>query len=250
MIYKFNNLSNSNSCIHGVTTKMCNEPQKFSLAMHTGENVDISFSNRIKAIDMLDIPKNIKIILASQTHSSNVVIVDEMDSRGWESMQDAVLDCDALISSRANVLIGVLTADCVPILLHDKQKTIVAAVHAGWRGTKANIVAKTVKIMQENFGCEKIIAGIGPSIGSCCYEVDEKLAKEFEQYQGAVSSIGGNYMLDLPLINRLQMIDAGVKDSNIEMSNICTACDNWNYFSYRFEHGCSGRFASFIGVRA
>ncbi len=249
MIFKFNNLSNSNSCIHGVTTKICNEPQKFSLAMHTGEDISISFDNRLKALESLNISTDTKVILASQTHSSNVVIVDDMSTAGWESMDDAIADCDALISTKAGVLIGVLTADCVPILLFDNEKQIVAAVHAGWRGTKANIVAKTVKIMQEQFGCSNIIAGIGPSIGACCYEVDSKLAKEFEQYRGAVSSMNGNYMLDLPLINRFQMIEAGVKDSNIEMSNICTGCENENYFSYRFEHGCSGRFASFIGIK-
>ncbi len=249
MIFKFNNLLAQNNCIHGITSKMDTQTQKFSLAMHTGENIDISFSNRLKAIDMLNISQNTKIILASQTHSSNVVIVDEMNSRGWESMSDAISDCDALICSKSGVLIGVMTADCVPILLFDTQKNVVAAVHAGWKGTKANIVAESVKVMRENFGCENIIAGIGPSICKCCYEVDDKLAGEFSGiYRDCVTIVDGKYMLDLQLINRLQLLDAGLKDENIEMSNICTACENKSYFSYRKENGCSGRFGSFIGL--
>lgn len=247
MIFKFNNLLAQNNCVHGITSKISIETQKFSLAMHTSENIDISFANRQKAIDMLDISQNTKIILASQTHGSNVVIVDEMDSRGWESMSDAIADCDALISSKSGVLIGVMTADCVPILLYDKN--VVAAVHAGWKGTKANIVAESVRTMRDNFGCDNIIAGIGPSICKCCYEVDEKLAGEFSAtYRDCVTIVDGKYMLDLQLINRLQLIDAGVKEENIEMSNICTSCENESYFSYRKENGCSGRFGSFIGL--
>jgi hypothetical protein len=250
MIYKFNNLLSLPNCTHGITKKTANKPQKFSLAMHTGEDIGVSFSNRLKAINMLDISQNTKIILASQTHSSNVVIVDEMDSRGWESMSDAIANCDALISSVSGVVIGVMTADCVPILLFDNEKKVVAAVHAGWKGTKANIVAESVKIMRENFGCDNIIAGIGPSICKCCYEVDEKLANDFSSlYDNSVTIVDGKYMLDLQLINRLQLINAGVKDENIELSNICTACENDSYFSYRKEGGCSGRFGSFIGVR-
>lgn len=246
MFYRFKNLSQTQGCVHGVTTKIASKPQLFSLAMHTGEDIKLSLTNRNEVIYSLGI-KPTNIILASQIHSANVVIVDGMESRGWESMDDAVADCDALISSKSGVLIGVMTADCVPILLYDKN--VVAAVHAGWRGTKSNIVAKTVTIMRETFGCTNIIAGIGPSICKCCYEVDEKLASEFgEIYSDSVTLENGKYMLDLQLINRLQMIEAGVKSENIEMSNICTACENDNYFSYRRENGCSGRFGSFIGV--
>ena len=106
--------------------------------------------------------------------------------------------------------------------------------------------------MQEAFGCSPsdIVAGIGPAIGGCCYEVGEDVAKHFRDRPDVLEEKeGGKYMLNLPLENCLQLMDAGVPQAQIEQSGICTACESDSYFSYRKEKGCSGRFMSLIGMR-
>ena len=100
------------------------------------------------------------------------------------------------------------------------------------------------------YGCEpeNIIAGIAPSIGSCCYEVGEDVAKHFFDTPDGFRSVGEKYMLDLLFINKKQLLDVGLKEGNIEMSDVCTACEVDRYFSYRKEQGCSGRFMSMMGM--
>ena len=104
--------------------------------------------------------------------------------------------------------------------------------------------------MTEVFGSnpKDIMAGIAPSIGSCCYEVEEDVAGHFFESPEAFTKQGEKYMLNLPYLNQKQLLDAGVEESNIEMSNICTACEVERFFSYRKEKGCSGRFMSMIGL--
>jgi len=145
----------------------------------------------------------------------------------------------------------VLTADCVPVLLYDKEKEVIAAVHAGWKGTKAQIVFKTVQKMKEVYGSDPkdIIVGIAPSIGRCCYEVGEEVAQHFFDTPEGFDTKGSKYMLDLPYINEQQLLNASILEENIEMSNICTACEVEHFFSYRREQGCSGRFMSMIGMK-
>ena len=242
---KFNSFE---ECIHGTSIKNNLFPFDFSLALHTGEDPNRIIHNRKKFLDMIGANKDTKIVLANQTHSDNIVIIDDKQTRGWLSQDDAIASCDALITAQKNLLVGVLTADCVPILLLDSVKGVVGAVHAGWKGTKEQIVYKTIIKMKEVFGCNDIIAVIAPSIGACCYEVGSELAEHFGAYPQAVKHINGKYLLDLPLINKMQLESAGVESKNIEMSSICTSCNTENFFSYRKEQGCSGRFLSFIGI--
>jgi YfiH family protein len=148
-------------------------------------------------------------------------------------------------------MLNILTADCVPILLYDTKKEVVAAIHAGWRGTHMHIVTKTVQKMIDTFNSnpKDIIAGIAPSIGRCCYEVGEDVAEHFFDMPQSFTRKDEKYMLDLPLINKEQLLIAGLKEESIEMSHICTSCNVERFFSYRKEQGCSGRFMSTIGLK-
>lgn len=105
--------------------------------------------------------------------------------------------------------------------------------------------------MQELFDSnpEDIIAGIAPSIGRCCYEVGVDVAKHFFEIPQSYTQKKSKYMLDLPYLNKVQLLQAGLIKSHIELSNICTACDTKRFFSYRKEEGCSGRFMSMIGLK-
>ena len=250
--YRFSLLEATGKLLHAVTRKEMDVWGSFSLALHTGEDPEVVVKNREYLKTLLSHEKELCFVTAQQTHSDHVHIVRQKKTRGWYTQEDAVAECDALVTNQKGLMLCILTADCVPILLCDPKKEVVAAVHAGWRGTEAKIVVKTVETMQKAFGCSPsdIVAGIGPAIGVCCYEVGEDVAKHFRYRPDILEKKeGGKYMLNLPLENRLQLMDAGVPQAQIELSGICTACESDTYFSYRKEKGCSGRFMSLIGLR-
>jgi YfiH family protein len=249
--FTFTHFKNSPSLLHAVTTKSHELPYAFSLALHTGEDANSIISNRNRLSKLLQSSEPLHYIAADQTHSDNIKLITKKETKGWESLSDAVEACDALITDVKGVMLTILTADCVPILLYDRKKEVVAAVHAGWKGTKAQIVSNTVHKMTEMYGCDpkEIIAGIAPSIGRCCYEVGEEVAEHFFDIPEGFTPVGEKFMLDLPFINKQQLLDAGLQEENIEMSRVCTACHVDRFFSYRKEQGCSGRFMSMIGMK-
>ncbi len=249
--YRFDHLKKYPELLHVVTTKSSDLPYSFSLALHTGEKHEKIIANREKLSKLLHTNQTLHYIVANQTHSDHIKIIQKQESKGWKSLEDAIEDCDALITDVKGVVLSILTADCVPVLLYDQKKNVVAAIHAGWKGTKANIVSKTVQKMIEVFDSnpKEILAGIAPSIGSCCYEVGEDVAGHFFTTPKSFTKEGEKYMLNLPYLNQKQLLDAGIEESNIEMSNTCTACDVERFFSYRKEKGCSGRFMSMIGLK-
>ncbi len=246
--YRFKRLSAYASIVHQVSQKDQASPYLGSLALHTDENPNEILQNRQQIQEQYP---QMKFVVADQTHSANIQVVERAENIGWETQETAIADCDALLSNQEGVMLTILTADCVPILLFDPIQKVVGAVHAGWNGTKKEILSKTIQKMQERFGSkpQDIIAGIAPSIGRCCYEVGEDVAKNFFEDRNAMDRVGEKYMLDLPYINQQQLLKAGLKAENIELSGICTACDVEYYFSYRQEQGCSGRFMSIIGLK-
>jgi purine-nucleoside/S-methyl-5'-thioadenosine phosphorylase / adenosine deaminase len=189
---------------------------------------------------------------------------------------------DAAICRQPELLLGIQTADCVPIFLADPRRRVVAAVHAGWRGTLARIVAKTLGRMRLEFGTqpENVLAALGPAIGVCCYEVGPEVALAFAgQFAQAAKWFEGPFerlatgeepnplpwltmmppghepppervRLDLRAANRWQLVDAGVSPQNIAVSTLCTACRGDLFFSYRKEGAATGRMMSVIGIRA
>jgi YfiH family protein len=246
--YTFKKLSAETMCHHLVTQKNPKLPCSFSLALHTNEEPIHILHNR-EALKKLY--PSMSFIVANQTHSANVKVINEAKETGWKNLNEAIEDCDALITNLSNVMLTILTADCVPILLFDPVNNVVAAVHAGWKGTQQEIVKKTVEKMQKVFNSnpKELLAGIAPSIGECCYEVDWNVAQHFEHIKDAYTQEEEKYMLNLPHINKTQLLEAGLTEENIELSNVCTACEVEHYFSYRKESGCSGRFMSIIGLK-
>lgn len=188
---------------------------------------------------------------------------------------------DAAITRHAGVMLAVQTADCVPILLADTKHRVVAAVHAGWRGTLARIAAKTLGRMQQDFGTrpQDVVAAIGPAIGRCCYQVGPEVAQAFaSQFSAAAEWFDGPFArlaegeepnplpwltmmppghqpepervnLDLRAANRWQLLDAGVAPKRIAVSALCTRCRADLFFSYRREGAGTGRLLAVIGIR-
>jgi len=160
---------------------------------------------------------------------------------------------DAVITDRQGVLIGVQGADCVPILLYDRRTHATAAVHAGWRGTAAEIMKKTIGAMGERFSSSPsdITMAVGPAIRWCCYGVGYEVIDAVRKVTGAGDYFivrADKYCLDLPAANRYQALSAGVLPENIWMSDDCTFCRSERYYSYRFAKGPTGRQGGFIGV--
>jgi len=249
--FHFQNLGKFHDITHAVTMKAEDEDYTFSMALHTGEAPENIIANRRKAASILGGEEKWTFILADQTHSDHVAVLHSTQSRGWGERESAIAKSDALVTDQKGVMVGILTADCVPILLYDPCREVVAAIHAGWKGSAAGISVKCVATMQKEFGTDPsdLIAGIAPSIGGCCYEVGSEVATHFVDYACALVPKGEKYMLDLSEVNKLQLIDTGVPASQIELSDICTACHEDDFFSYRRTQGCSGRFMSMIGLK-
>jgi len=195
-----------------------------------------------------------------QTHSAVLhVIAPEHEPLATPDGK-ATLVGDALATSVPGVLLGIQTADCVPVLVADTRNRAVAAFHAGWRGTAARIVEHGIATMQGEFGSDPadLIAAIGPSIGPCCYAVSEDLRKEFAaqfSYAPELFSLrdGSQLHLDLWTANRRQLLDAGLSPEAITVLGECSACARLGngkrkYFSYRSEKGRTGRMMGVIGI--
>lgn len=156
--------------------------------------------------------------------------------------------CDGFITCEPHLWLAVSVADCVPIFLYDTRQHIAAAIHAGWRGTKEGIVAKTVDRMKraKHSMPEDILAFIGPSAGACCYEVGNDVAAFFSN--GFLKTRNGRQFLDLKSANQEQLTKASVPARNIEVSADCTICNPDRYHSYRRDRGRSGRMMALIAL--
>jgi len=158
---------------------------------------------------------------------------------------------DALITNKPNVQLAVTIADCTPILIFDPACNAVAAIHAGWRGTVKSIVQKTVLALQKEYGTvpEHCYAYVGTCIDECSFEVGEEVAEHFDSSYKRLDTASGKYFVDLKLANCDQLINAGLKKENIEISACSTVINNSDYFSYRHEKGITGRMLATIGIK-
>jgi hypothetical protein len=166
------------------------------------------------------------------------------------------LNYDAIVTNRTNLAICIKTADCVPVFLVDRIKKIIAVIHAGWRGASRSITAKAVRTMQSQYGSlpRDLLAAIGPSIGPCCYEVDEAAAAAFRCQNGSDLFLrpgrrSNRWMLDLTEVNRAQLLETGIPQENIDLSGWCTRCRQDTFFSHRGSGGVTGRQVNFMMIR-
>ena len=189
------------------------------------------------------------LLFPGQTHTANVRII-----RSYEELKERIKETDAVVTGLPEICVSVLTADCVPILLYDPQNKVVAAAHAGWRGTAESVTLNTVEIMKDHLGCNprNMLAGIGPSIGPANYEVGENVIRSVEDnpHMAADSVLTkrphGKALFNLWEANRQQLLIGGLNKLNIEIAGICTFENHQTFFSARKLGNPCGRFASGI----
>jgi len=161
-------------------------------------------------------------------------------------------EADALWSSAPDTPLAVRTADCLPVLLADPEAGLVAAVHAGWRGTAGNIIGRTVAALQRhNARAERMIASLGPCIGPCCFDIGSDVAQALRHStDGAEAFIhagpDGRLAADLAAINHRQLLAAGLAETRIEHIHHCNSCESGLFFSHRRDHGNCGRMLAVV----
>jgi len=190
------------------------------------------------------------LVTVRQVHGSDILVIEEPNE---DYSHFLGVESDAIITNQSGVMIGVCVADCVPILLFDPEKRVVAAVHAGWKGTLQKLTFKTVVGMKSMFGCnpKNMLAAIGPSIGKCCYEVDEPIRQAFNQSdmpweQFSERCGDGKWRLSLSAANKDLLFAAGLPVSSVQMSDYCVCCHRELFFSHRRDKGETGRQMGFI----
>ena len=187
-----------------------------------------------------------RLVTVNQVHGNTVHLVTEKNIGGLTP------DADAIITGLKSVPIGIMTADCLPIIIYDPVNNAIGAAHGGWKGTALGVAVRTIEAMAESFGtaARDVVAALGPHIGPCCYQVKGNVIDEFEKAFGDTSSYikksGDGFTLDLGAATIKQLEEIGVEPEKINALCPCTSCNNGDFFSYRKDGGRTGRQLSFI----
>lgn len=272
LVYYTSDLLIQHGFVHGFFTRAGGvsrgdfDSLNISLARKDREgNTDLPdnvFENYNRALSVLGTSVH-KAVGTTQVHENTVIgVTDNMSGRGINPVLKALDGCDGLVidENSGNIdAVVVKTADCVPVLMADKEKGTVSAVHAGWRGTVNDIVTKSAEKMKCN--PENLLCAIGPCINVCCYEVGNEVKeavndlfaskgmadKTDEMFvTGCDCSMKSKLYANLPLVNKTLLMNEGVPEENIDVSVICTCCQGNEFFSHRQSGGFSGTFPSVI----
>ena len=225
----------------------------------TDKSVDINYSKQNRD-DIRNILQSMsdyqfkKIISPRQTHTNNVVVIDE------ENIDSELQDVDGVITRLKGVALTIATADCQSIILYDKKNEVIGNIHSGWKGTLNKILGNAIKLMIEEYSSnvEDIIVCIGPSILECCFEVDKDVVEMFlnnfndiDEFikLGDIKEDKQKYYIDTIGINKKELINLGVLEKNIYLSNICTKCSSDTYYSYRAHGQDSGRNVTLVCMK-
>ncbi|MEJ5244896.1 MAG: peptidoglycan editing factor PgeF [Bacteroidota bacterium] len=185
--------------------------------------------------------KRQNLVFQKQEHSDNIQVIDN------SNIEEINLS-DGMITNLKQVILNVTVADCAAVLIYDKQKEVIGAFHSGWRGTQKNIVAKGIQKMGEQYGCsaKDMIVWISPSAGKENYEVGQEVAELFaDKYIKPIEN--NKFLLNIKGTIRDQLLESGVNEKNIEISEICTI-ENSRFHSFRRDKDISGRMSAFIGM--
>ena len=236
---------------HGGVSK--GEFGQFNLAFHTGDLYNDVLENRKQLSQLINVPFS-KMVFTYQSHSIILKKVTRLDGGKGTMAFEQGIAADALYTQDQQVFLGVFHADCVPVFLIHRNQPLIAIVHAGTPGSLQGITSKVIQqlVADVKIKAEDLTAYLGPSLDFAHHPIDEKkkdqLLKQSPSFQSIIKKIGGQHYLDIPLLNYMQLIDAGLKPANVHVSNLDTFSNQEDYFSYD-RNQKTGRHVSFIYLR-
>ncbi|UWX57661.1 peptidoglycan editing factor PgeF [Chlorobaculum sp. MV4-Y] len=213
-----------------------------NLGSHVGDDLAFVRENYRRLGAFLGIDAE-SIVTTGQVHGTEIAVVTEPGKlNGY----------DALITNVRGLFVGILTADCYPVLIYDRRTGASGAAHAGWQGTAGRIAEKTINAMRDEFGSrpEDCLAWVGTGISGECYEIGGEVAARFSsRYLKPSPSGEGRQRLDLSAANRDQLVEAGISPPQVQCSEFCSFRDADRFYSYRRDNGKTGRMLTLIGLR-
>jgi YfiH family protein len=238
---------------HGVFTRLGGFSEGPFSALNVGSTVGDNDAHVAKNRHLLARAMNVRdedIRTVWQVHGAEVLAVDAETQSEWPPVQ-----ADGIVTNAVNVPLVMRFADCVPVLLYDPVQNAAGIAHAGWKGTLLGAGVTTLEAMSNHYGThpEDVIAGIGPSIGPCCYEVGREVVYSVQEAFASAEQLiipsvnGGGPHFDLWAANETALREAGIR--HIEVAHICTACNTNEFYSHRREQGKTGRFGVLLTLR-
>ncbi|MBC7326407.1 MAG: peptidoglycan editing factor PgeF [Moorella sp. (in: Bacteria)] len=226
-----------------------------NLGLHVGDAPGAVLANRGLLATALELPLR-NWVIGEQVHNNRVALVDRRHAgRGAADLATALPGVDALVTGDPGISLVAFYADCVPLYLVDPLKRAVGLAHAGWKGTVLRIGSRVVARMAAAFNSKAgdLLAVIGPAIGPCCYQVDDRVAAMVEENLPWAAEVlapdgPGHYRLDLPRSNYLELLAVGLKAEHIAVAGLCTCCQAATFFSYRAAGGPTGRQAALLSL--
>ncbi|MFW5878975.1 MAG: peptidoglycan editing factor PgeF [Myxococcota bacterium] len=248
MILRSPLLSSIPGLVHGFTTRIGGRSRGHFASLNVGTGLGdddtlVAENRRLVAVEA-GLPS---VYMVSQVHGSRLIVV----GRSCTPEETATEEADALASTEPGRAVAVRTADCLPILLADPEAGVVAAIHAGWRGTVAGVAAGSVDLLRRRLGLDpaRAVAALGPCIRPCCFEVGEEVARKVgESWPRAVCRRGDLLTVDLACANGEALVSAGLAPERVDDLGLCTACDSRRFFSHRRDRGTTGRQMSYVAL--
>ena len=260
-LFLFDSFDPSGNLLHAMSTRTGGVSEgayhSLNLGFHVGDESDAVLLNRQRFCQALSLPLEC-VVTGKQVHGAKVTAVTVQDrGQGARRWEQGLPQTDAIVTNNYDVGLMVLVADCAAVLLYDPDKEAIGIAHGSWRGTIGGIVRRTVLKMTAEFECKPgdIRAGIGPSLGPCCYQVGEEVISALKD---AFPDTWERYLIpkekNTPHFNlwealRGQLIETGIREEKIEIAGICTACRTDLFYSHRRETGKTGRNGAVIALR-
>lgn len=224
-----------------------------NLGENRGDSEENVRENYRRLLEALGLPEQ-KICFTRQIHKNEVRVVTDEDRRAL--FTPFKYEADGIVTNVRGLPLMCFTADCVPVLLCDPDAGVAGAIHCGWRSTVADILGVAVdKMTQLGASATNLRAAIGPAIDICCYDTDGEVPRAIDGLLGADAggayfAVGdtGKYMVDLKQTNRLRLLQLGLRDENISVSDECTCCNNDRYWSHRYTNGARGSQGALIVI--
>ncbi len=243
---------------HGFSTRHGGVSQgiftSLNLGFYSGDCINNVYDNYKKFCSVLNVNEQ-NLVFSDQIHKTHIYCATKKDcGKGYMKKSD-IKGIDGLITNEPEVPLVTLYADCVPLFFLDPMQKVVGLAHAGWRGTVNRIASKMVQTFQSVYHSnpEDLLVGIGPSIGPCCFEVDQPVAQIFQQQITGDNWIqsweNGKYNIDLWKTNQQILLEAGIEKTHISIMKLCTQCYKDHFFSHRGHQGKRGSLAAIIELK-